>query len=189
MKNPSSLIVNGIDLNQLSQSMEEARAQDGPTLAEFGVRTTWKGQTRSRTRTTKFRVAGKDVPRSFEFDADEPAEFLGTDMHPNPQEYLLGALNACLVAGYAMGAALRGIRLDGIVIETEGALDLRGFLGVDPDVPAGYRKLVCRVRLCAKTSVQRLRELHEAVTRTSPNFFNLTRAVRIEAEFDAVPAC
>jgi uncharacterized OsmC-like protein len=188
MKNPSSLIVNGIDIAALSQTIEEARAHDGPLTAEFGVRTTWRGQTRSRTRTTKFRLAGEEIERDASFDVDEPPEFCGTDEHPNPQEFLLGALNSCLVVGYAMGAALRGIRLESIEIETEGALDLRGFLGVDSDVPAGYRRLACRVRLRARTSAARLRELHESVKATSPNFFNLTRAVRIEADLEADPA-
>ena len=175
----SSLIVNGIDLATLSRTIDDASSGEHDTTAAFGVRTVWCGQTLSRSRTTMFRVGGDELTRNFEFGCDEPPEFCGADMYPNPQEYLLGAVNACLIVGYAAGAALRGIKLESLEIETSGELDLRGFLGIDSDVPAGYRRLDCKVRIRAKAGRERLRELHEVVTRTSPNFFNLSRAVRI----------
>ena len=79
--------------------------------------------------------------RSFTIVADEPIELLGTNTAPNPQELLMSAVNACMMVGYVAQAAVRGITLDDCRIETEGELDLRGFLGLDESVPPGYRRI------------------------------------------------
>ena len=77
------------------------------------------------------RFGGATARRSFRFAADEPVPFSGADEAPNPQELLLGALNACMTVGWVVSAELRGIRIDALEIETEARLDLRGFLGID----------------------------------------------------------
>ena len=40
----------------------------------------------------------------------------------------MAALNACMIAGYAAQCAVRGITLESLAIETDGEIDLRGFL-------------------------------------------------------------
>ena len=59
----------------------------------------------------------------------------------------MAALNACMTVGYVAQAAVRGITLDDCRIETEGELDLRGFLGLDETVPPGYRRINYIVRI------------------------------------------
>jgi hypothetical protein len=83
--------------------------------------------------------------------------------------------------GYAAAAALRGIALEKIQVETSGALDLRGFLGLDPTVSAGYDALHYVVRVKGAGTPAQLQEIHEVVARTSPNYFNISRPVRIDA--------
>jgi hypothetical protein len=80
-------------------------------------------------------------------DDDEPVELLGTDTAPNPQEMLMAALNACVMVGYVAGAALRGITLETLELETSGELDLRGFLGIDANVKPGYDSVQYTVRI------------------------------------------
>jgi hypothetical protein len=46
----------------------------------------------------------------------------------NPQENLIAALNACLTVGYVAQCAVRGITLESLAIETNGEMDLRGYL-------------------------------------------------------------
>ena len=85
-------------------------------------------------------IGGEEVPRRFSFDIDEPYELGGSNAFANPQEYLLAALNACMTVGYVAQCAIRGITLTQLEIETEGEIDLRGFLGIDPTVAAGLRE-------------------------------------------------
>ena len=62
-------------------------------------------------------------------------------------------------------------------IQTDGDIDLRGFLGIDPAVPPGYENLSYVVRIKGSGTKQEFVEIHEAVMATSPNFYNVSRAV------------
>lgn len=46
-----------------------------------------------------------------------------------------------MTVGYAANAAVMGIDLENLEIKSEGELDLRGFLGLDPTVKPGYDKV------------------------------------------------
>jgi hypothetical protein len=54
---------------------------------------------------------------------DEPKELLGKDTSANPQERPMGAVNACILNTYVVAAAMKGIRLEKVEMETEGELD------------------------------------------------------------------
>lgn len=64
---------------------------------------------------------------------------------------------------------MKGIRLDKVEIVTSGQLDLRGFLGIDPSVPPGYKTLHYTVTIKGGGSEADFREIHETVMKTSPN--------------------
>jgi len=172
----------GLDPATVGAVRQQVAQDPASGHVEFRVRTQWQGQTRTRTSVESYTIGGQTVHRHFTIDADEPFELLGRNTAPNPQELLLAALNACLTVGYATGAALRGVALEKVEIETSGALDLRGFLGIDPAVPAGHETIRCSVRVKGDGTPEQLREIHDAVTRASPNHFNLARPVRIEAQ-------
>lgn len=92
------------------------------------------------------------------------------------------ALNACVTVGYVAGAAIRGIRLDSVQVTTEGALDLRGFLGIDPAVKPGYDRIRYTVRIKGDGTPEQFREIHETVLKTSPNYFNVSQPIAIDAD-------
>ena len=117
------------------------------------------------------------MPRRFAIDIDEPSELGGTNLFANPQEHLLAALNACMTVGYVAQCAVRGITLESLEIQTDGEIDLRGFLGIDPTVPPGYENLSYVVRIKGSGAKEEFVEIHEAVMATSPNFYNVSRAV------------
>jgi hypothetical protein len=66
------------------------------------------------------------------------------------------------------------------VIETEGEIDLRGFLGIDPTVAQGYENLRYKVRIKGNGTKEQFVEFHEVVMATSPNFYNLSRPVALK---------
>jgi uncharacterized OsmC-like protein len=175
---------NGLDLDALNQVVESIGQDPANALVAFHVTTDWRGQTRSRSSVESYVVGGNEVPRSFTIDADEPEELLGSNIAPNPQELLMSAVNACMMVGYVAQASVRGITLESCTIETRGELDLRGFLGLSDDVPAGYRQLDYRVRIKGDGTAEQFEEIHQAVMRTSPNYFNLARPVRMNGVLD-----
>jgi uncharacterized OsmC-like protein len=173
--------VNGIDVPALQQVMQEIERDPRAGLVEFRVRSHWRGQTRSETVVDGYTMGGRHIARRFAVLADEPHELLGENTAPNPQELLMTALNACITVGYVVGAATRGITLETLQIETHGTLDLRGFLGIDGAVPPGYETLHYTVRIKGDGTTEQFREIHDTVVRTSPNYFNVSRPVRIDA--------
>ena len=173
--------VNGLDMDALAEVMRDIARDPAKGQVEFRVRSEWKGQTRSRSSVTSYTIGGQEVHRAFTIDADEPFELLGRNTAPNPQELLMTALNACITVGYVAGAAARGITLDKVEIETSGALDLRGFLGIDASVPPGYETIRYVVRIKGDGTPAQFQEIHETVMKTSPNYFNITRPIRVDA--------
>lgn len=53
-------------------------------------------------------------------------------------EHLLNALAACMTTSLVAHAAVRGILIEALESELEGDIHLRGFLGLDEDVPKGF---------------------------------------------------
>ncbi|MGO9059546.1 MAG: OsmC family protein [Candidatus Binataceae bacterium] len=176
-------VVNGINVDDLFALIERVRRDPAKGKTHWRVSTTWQGQTRSRTEIEGFGIGGDQVPRRFAIDIDEPYELGGSNRFANPQEYLIAALNACLTVGYVAQCAVRGITLEGLVIETEGEIDLRGFLGIDPAVAPGYDNLRYKVHIKGDGTREQFAEIHEAVMATSPNFYNLSRRVTLKPTF------
>ena len=173
-------IVNGINVDDLTALIEGVRHDSAKGQTSWRVATTWQGQTRSRSQVEGFTIGGKQVPRQFSVDIDEPLELGGSNQFANPQEHLLAALNACMMVGYVAQCAVRGITLEKLEIETNGEIDLRGFLGIDPAVPPGYDKLTYVVRVKGSGAREEFAEVHKAVMATSPNFHNVSRPVDLK---------
>ncbi|MBO9519085.1 MAG: OsmC family protein [Porphyrobacter sp.] len=171
--------VNGIDLDALTEAVEAIQQDPANGIVAFRVRTEWTGQTRSETTINSVTMGGERIARRHKIVADEPYELLGTDSAPNPQELLMSAINACMTVGYVAQASVRGITLTTCRIEMAGELDLRGFLGLDATVPNGYRQLDYVVTLEGDGTREQYEEIHAAVKATSPNFYNLNRAIEM----------
>jgi uncharacterized OsmC-like protein len=94
----------------------------------------------------------------------------------------MGAMNACILNTYVIAAAMKGIRLEKVEMETEGELDLRGFLGLDKSVIPGYKELKYKVRLKGNGTREQYEEVHKAVIATSPNYYNMSHAIKLNTE-------
>ena len=173
-------VVNGMNVDDLFALIDGVKRAAPNGKTNWRVTTSWQGQARSRTQVDGFEIGGKRVPRRFAIDIDEPCEIGGTNRFANPQEHLLAALNACMMVGYVAQCAVRGITLENLEIETDGEIDLRGFLGIDPAVPAGYENLRYIVRIKGSGTKEEFAEVHNAVMATSPNFYNVSRTVALK---------
>jgi uncharacterized OsmC-like protein len=173
--------VNGLDLAALSHVVETVEKDPAKARVGFDVTTRWAGQTRTETTVEGVTVGGQHIARSHVIAADEPTGLLGGDSAPNPQELLMAALNACITVGYVAGASLRGITLESLEIRTRGELDLRGFLGLSDDVPPGYEALDYEVRIKGNGTREQFEEIHQTVLKTSPNYFNISNPIRVNA--------
>lgn len=162
---------NGVDVNQLGRTVEAIQAD--PDLAHFRFRAhnVWLGGGHSRTQVHGFWGAGQeDTTRSeaFVLDGDEPPVLLGSNEAPNAVEVVLHALASCLAVGVAYNAAAQGITIRSLEFDLEGRLDLHGFLGLSPDIRAGYQHIEVTYRIDSDAPDSDLDELCAHVQRTSP---------------------
>src|SRR4051812_635934 len=173
--------VNGLDLKALGEVVEAIEKDAAQAKVAFNVTTRWAGQTRSETLVESYTIGGERVTRTHKIVADEPFELLGGDSAPNPQELLMAAFNACITVGYVAGASLQGITLESLEIRTRGELDLRGFLGLSDSVPAGYEEIDYEVKIKGNGTAEQFAAIHDNVLKTSPNYFNISRPIRVNA--------
>ena len=167
---PVTSIVNGVDLDRLSATID-AVATD-PTLGRFQFRAHnhWIDGGYSRTTIQGFYGAGQeDATRTepFTVDSDEPPVLLGQNRAPNTVEYVLHALAACVSGTIVYHAAARGIALDGVETTIEGDLDLHGFLGLDSNVRPGYEQIRVTIKVAGDFDDDQFAEL-AGLTRYSP---------------------
>ena len=179
--------VNGVDVGKLFETIDAIKKT--PNLADFKFRLSNRWITCGHTRSTikNFYGAGQeDTTRKepFILDADEPAILLGTDKGPNPVEYLLQALVACVTSALVFHAAARGIKIEELESRAEGDIDLHGFLGLDENARRGYKNIRIKFKIKADVPDEQLEELCRLGPTYSPVFDTVTRGTNVEVGLD-----
>ena len=100
---------NGLDLDAIQQLVDQVEQNPENGKLKFQVATTWMGGPQSRTQVKSWEFGGLSKSRDFTIDIDEPTELFGNNSAPNPQEMLMAALNACVLATYVALCSLAGI--------------------------------------------------------------------------------
>jgi uncharacterized OsmC-like protein len=125
-----------------------------------------------------------DHKEPFVLDADEPPLLLGRDLGPNPVEYALTALAACVTSAIVYHAAAKGVVIRSMESRLEGDIDLQGFLGIRDDVPRGYKEIRMYVDIDADAPDEKLEEIVQLGPTYSPVFDTITRAVPVSVQLD-----
>jgi len=183
-RKPSSL--NGVDVDQLFGNIDAIK--NAPVLGKFKFRANNKWIKGGHNHTTINNFHGvqqeHDHDRPFELDADEPPLLLGEDIGPNPVEYALTALAACVTTALVYHAAAKGIKLNAVESRLEGDIDLRGFLGISDDVRRGYENIRIYYKIDADVPDEELEELIRMGTKYSPVFDTITNPVTVTAQLE-----
>ena len=172
--------INGINSELLHGAAEAITKDSAKGMTHWQVTTNWRGGTRSDSRVTRCVIGGEEIAKDFTIKVDEPLQLCGTNQYANPQEHLLASLNACMIVGYSTCCAHEGIELTELSIETEGDIDLRGFLGLDATVKPGYEHLRYTVYVKGTGTPEQFEKIHRTVMATSPNYFNLSSGVPLK---------
>lgn len=106
--------------------------------------------------------------RQFKFHFDEPEVLGGSDQAPNPVEYVLGALGACQAIVYRALSSLKGIDLESVTVKTRGDLDFKGFLGLDPQVRPGFKRVEFETIIVSDEQPEKLYGLSREVEALCP---------------------
>jgi uncharacterized OsmC-like protein len=178
-------IRNGVNTETMFATLDLLKAQ--PELGRFQFRAgnRWIDGAHNRSTIKGFYAAGgEDASRgeAFELDAGEPAILLGTDTGPNPAEYLLHALAACLTTSIVYVAAARKVQLTSVESTLTGDMDVRGALGVDEDPRNGFERIGVAFRVTGNAPAEKLREVVERAKARSAVYDMVTNGVPVAVE-------
>jgi uncharacterized OsmC-like protein len=176
---------NGVNTEQMFATLNLITEQPGLAQFEFRVANRWIDGAHNRsTIQTFYGAGGEDTSReqAFELDAGEPAVLLGADTGPNPAEYLLHALAACLTTSIVYVAAARKVRLTSVESVLTGDMDVRGALGVDPEPRNGFERIGVSFRVTGDAPEEKLREVVERARARSAVYDMVTNGVPVALE-------
>jgi uncharacterized OsmC-like protein len=176
---------NGVDTEKMFATLDLIKQQ--PDLARFQFRAAnrWIDGAHNRSTIKDFYAAGgEDESRgeAFQLDAGEPAILLGSDTGPNPAEYLLHALAACLTTSIVYVAAARKVELTSVESTVTGVMDVRGALGVDDDPRNGFERIGVSFRVTGNAPPEKLREVVDRARQRSAVYDMVTNGVPVAVE-------
>ena len=178
-------IRNGVDTDVLFGTLDAIKADPSIAKFQFRARNRWIDGAHNRTTIRDFYAANQeDTSRSADFvlDAGEPAILLGTDTGPNPAEYLLHALAACLTTSLVYVAAARGVRLTEVESTLEGDMDVQGALGLSDEYRNGFERIRVSFRVQGDAPEEKLREVVARATQRSAVFDMVTNGVPVTVD-------
>ena len=176
---------NGVDTGTMFATLDLIKTQPELARFQFRVANRWIAGAHNRSTIKGFYAAGgEDTTRTGEFrlDAGEPAILLGTDTGPNPAEYLLHALAACLTTSIVYVAAAHvhvtgEARLDGGQVHLA-----RGALGVDDEPRNGFERIGVSFHVAGDAPEAKLREIVERARLRSAVYDMVTNGVPVAVE-------
>ena len=178
-------LLNGLDVDAAMATIQAI--QSDPEIAQFQFRAKnrWINGGENRSTIKGFYGAkAEDISRteSWEFTNGEPPVLLGNNEGANPVEFLLHALAGCVTTTFVLHAMARGIAIRALSTELEGDIDLHGLLGLNEDVPAGYREIRVKMHVEADCTDEALEDLMAFAQAHSPVCNTICRPVPVKIE-------
>jgi uncharacterized OsmC-like protein len=182
----TATVRNGVDTNTMFATLDAIKAQPEIAQFRFRARNRWLGGAHNRSTIRDFYAAcAEDTSRTeaFTLDAGEPAILLGADTGPNPAEYLLHALAACVTTSLVYSAAARGVRLTSVESMLEGDLDVQAAMGTNTeDYRNGFERIRMTVTISGDAPAERLRQVVQRGTDRSVVFDSISNGVPISVD-------
>ncbi len=179
-----SPVDNGVNVAALLEAREAL--SNAPQAAQFQWRATceWVNGTHSHSSVEGFFGLGEEQSHKtqFEYDADHPEIFASEDNGATPVEYVLVGLASCLTAGIAAVAQNREIQLRSVKATLEGAMDVQGILGVDPDVRNGFSDIKVHFDIDADATPDEIRAIVEQSQKRSAVYDVVTNPTNVSVE-------
>ena len=177
---------NGVDVTELFNTIDSVKKS--PVIAKFKFRADnqWIEGGYNETTIKDFYGIQKEHRHeaTFKLGADEPPLLLGTGKGPNPVEYLLTALAACVTTSLVYHAAAKGIKLNSVESRLEGDIDLQGFLGLSEEIRKGFQEIRMNFKIDADVPPEQLEDLVQIGPNYSPVFDSVTKGVPVKVQLE-----
>jgi len=177
-------IDNGVNVKALLDAREVLKGAPEAAAFTWRASSAWRNGVHSTIKIQNYFGLGQEQAHKQEsvFEADHPEVFAADDNGITPIEYLLVGLASCLTAGVASVAQNRGIQLRSVEATLEGAHDIRGILGADPDVRNGFDDIKVTFSIDADASREDIEALVAQSQKRSAVFDALTNPTNVTVE-------
>ena len=172
-------MLNNLNLPALQEYIETIRQKPEEAIFAHGITAVWKDGVNTEITTHEKMLGSKRIAGEFTYSISEPEEVLGSNNSPNPQDYILGGMAGCMMVGFVATATVKGIKLDDVQITIKGAVDMRGFLELDPNVSVGFQELQFNFKVKGSGTQEQYDEIVEHVRKVSPGYRTILDPVRI----------
>lgn len=173
---------NGVNVGALLDA--RAALTDAPEGAKFQWKASsrWMNGTHTQATVKEFAGLGGDQShnQAFTFETDHPELFASEDKGATPVEMVLVGLAGCLTAGVASVAQNRDIQLKSVNATLEGAMDIQGILGIDPDVRNGFSDIKVTFDIEADASQEDIEALVAQSQKRSAVYDIITNPTSVE---------
>jgi uncharacterized OsmC-like protein len=184
MTSTATPVNNGVNVDALLGA--RTALTDAPEAANFNWRATcsWQNGTHSTSNVDGFFGLGAEQKHrtSYSFDVDHPEIFASEDNGATPVEYVLVGLAGCLTAGVAAVAQMREIQLNSVEATVEGAMDVRGILGMDTDVRNGFSSIKVSYKIDADATPDEIKALVAQSQKRSAVYDVITNPTDVRVE-------
>lgn len=182
--------LNGVDRDKIFETIEAIKGDASVANFKFRLSNEWVSGGENKSRIEDYLGANQEMKhvKPFVLTSDEPEVLLSGDVAPNPVEYALHALAGCLTTSLAYHAAAQGVTVRKLSTRLEGHLDLRGFLGMSPDIRRGFDEIDVVFDIDADCDDARKRELIETARAHSPVFDMMSNGVPVSSRLASKPS-
>ncbi|HDC4777428.1 TPA: OsmC family protein [Enterobacter kobei] len=151
--------------------------------AYYDLVTSWQGGMASRTLCQSF--SADNAPpalQSHVIDSDEPVSLGGEGLAPDPQELMLAAFNACMMAAFIQEARNEGLALTHLEIHTDGHLPKGIPASGDKRADDASGTLQYVIHVSGDGTVHQFNGVHQRVINASLNRWLLAQNMLIEGD-------
>lgn len=184
MTSTATPVDNGVNVEFLMGARDLLAGQPEAAQFEWRVSNKWVRGTHSQSTVEGFFGLGAEQKHrtTYTYDGDHPELFSSEDYGPTPVETALVALAGCLTAGIAAVAQHREIQLNSVSATIQGAMDVRGILGVDSDVRNGFSGIKVTYSIDADASPEEIKALVAQSQKRSAVFDLITNPTNVTVE-------
>ncbi|MDH5509669.1 MAG: OsmC family protein [Nitrospinota bacterium] len=100
-----------------------------------------------------------------------------------PGEMFLGSIGSCVAIAFAVHADIFRVKLDDVTVEVVGETDMRGALGIDPDVDLGFCRITMDTIVQSGADMETLLALTRKVDAKSPVLYTARKGMPVEARY------
>jgi uncharacterized OsmC-like protein len=180
----NSTPINNINLPALDEAKAAIQAQPDLGIVNYGVELTWQSGTRAIAKALPILMGQELIDRNFTWTIDEPQPLLGENSGPTPQEYLMSGVGACILVGFAVNAAIMGVKINQLAVTVTGSLNLSGFLNLDPQAPIEMLGIQYKIAVAADGTEEQLKEIESKAIHFSPNAMTVAKGIAFSGEME-----